>query len=270
MRNTSLILLTLVTLFSAVQAQAQSAQERTFTRGYMLAVDTRDHAACAKVDRKLKLLVPDMETTMCAPLRDHPISVAVVSIPSNEWDFFTELTLAKGNKDILSRRPPGFAKVGTTGVMFFLPTSRDQDNFLRLTSKRSRMQVSVAYLPDLQLLENAPDNQLSLSFILENLPHHFSDRIERITARMKKRLLSKDSSTEEQDRSLLALLNLVLSSPNPHDDGDTSKTPGFRMKLFLPADECGTAGMCNAKEDDRGFFGANLLTGLGLILSYRF
>lgn len=260
----------MISLFAASWAPAQSAVERSFTRGYMLAVDTRDHAACARADSKLKLLVPDTTATMCAPLRDHPISVAVVSIPSNDWDFFTELTLAKGNKDVLSRRSPGFAKVGTSGVMFFLPASRDQDNFLRLTSKRSQMQVSVAYVPDLAILEKSLDNHLALSFILENLPHHLTDRIERITARMKKRLVTKGDSSESQDRSLLALLSLVLSSSTPHEEEDSDQTPGFKMKLFLPSDECGTVAMCNAKTEDRGVFGANLLTGLGLILSYRF
>lgn len=269
MRNIYVVLITLVTLLIANGARAQSTRERSFTRGYMLAVDTRDHAACARADRKLNLLAPALNATMCAPLRDHPIAVAVVSIPSDDWDFFTELTLAKGNKEI-ARRAPGFAKVGASGVMFFLPASRDQDNFLRLTSKKSQMQVSVAYVPDLRLLENSFDNQLSLSFILENLPDHFSDRIERITARMKKRLLAKGDSSEEQDRSLLALLSLVLSGPTPHEEVETTKQPGFKMKLFLPADECGNVSMCSGKEDERGIFGVNLLTGLGLLLSYRF
>ncbi len=250
-------------------AQAEAVEQRSYTRGYMIAVDSRDHAACNRAEERLKLIAPQSHQKLCANSREFPISIAVISIPSSEWDFTTEINLAKGKKDILTQRASGFAKSGASGIMFFMPVGRDHDNLLRLTTKRSHSQVTVIRVDDQRILSSGDGISMSVSFMLETLPRRFAARIADITQRLESRL-SVEPGTAGKDTSVLAMLTLGLGGSNTTSNGaEPAPAPGFDFNFFLPESECLRMNSCG-REEEKGLFGTGILTGLGVAFTYRF
>lgn len=264
------LFLSLVLSFKAF-AQSEVLEERSYNRGYMIAVDSRDHAACNRAEQRLKFIAPQSQQKLCVSSSEFPVSVAVVSMASSEWEFVTEINLAKGNKDILTQRAKGFARSGTSGVMFFMPSVRDHDNLLRLTTKRNEVQVTVIRISDFRILNSGDGVSMSVSFMLETLPRRFASRMADITQRLENRVSVESGVAAGKDSSVLAMLTLGLggASTSSANSEIVTTTPGFDFNFFLPESQCLRMSSCG-KEEDKGLFGTGILTGLGVAFTYRF
>ncbi|QDK37244.1 hypothetical protein [Bdellovibrio sp. NC01] len=227
---------------------AKTADDQSFSRGIMLAVDTRDHAACESTKTYLKILEPTYKEDICKSDSYNPLSVIVVTTAVDEWEFMAEIDMSrKAPRNIMSH-PAGFVSNTDGGVLFLLPDARDSDNKLRVALKKER---SVAHLrlSDLSLLEDYHMPNIAISFIFKKLPASLSPQQKAMAERMVRRIRIRHTSEKPGGEESTALSSLnILEGLNNSIKDITNKS--FEVDLFMPKDLCPTNGTCPTNKSD--------------------
>ncbi len=242
-------LLSLAVLVSSLKVLA--TEEAQYARGLMVAVDTRDHRACQAAQERVRFMVPSFKMDLCVQDGANPFSIVVATIPLNEWDFMGEIYQSKKAPKSVRDQNVGFVSGSKTGVLFILPSARESDSNLRISLKRSEIEIASVRTADLSFLEDQKIPSVSVSFILKKLPVNYSEDQRSMTERMVRRVrISKamsEQTEKDKEKSALSSLN-ILDTINTSIQGAT--TQNFELDVFLPIASCPHKNPCPAVKSD--------------------
>lgn len=233
----------------------------------MIAVDSRDPVACKNANEKLRLMNPKTRYNLCVAPTKTPLSIAIITVPSDEWEYSTEINLVIADKDRNTSRVSGFAPSGDSGVMFFLPPKRDNDTIMRFALKRESVQVAVTNVADFRILKAGNGYSMAVSFILKTLPSKFTDRLRLATSQFQENVTFEGNGSKDQ--SLLAFLTLGLIDSGVSFGGPEDGLSGFGLNFYVQEDSCITENLCPFV-DPTGLFGRGLPIGFGVAITYGF
>ncbi|MFV8257045.1 hypothetical protein ACNQKP_04530 [Bdellovibrio bacteriovorus] len=263
MKNAKLIL-TFAMMLTSLKTYANSFSEEreTHARGIMVAVDTRDHRQCRTTKRSLEDLVP-LEEDLCAFDELNPLSVVVITIPTDEWDFMAEIDNSRNAEKSIRDTNAGFVRASRTNLLFILPSARTSNNMIRVAVRRHQATVAQVRVSDLSMLHEMNFGSAIVHFTLKNIPHQLTEKdresAERIVRRV--RVRSNAIAGAEREKTILDSLNVVSTINSSLNEA--ANTPNrFEMNLFLPDAYCRRENKCSKGDDDR-------LIPLGLGFSFK-
>ncbi|XGC80790.1 hypothetical protein ACES2L_15810 [Bdellovibrio bacteriovorus] len=144
-----------------------AAEEFAYTRGMLMAFDTRDHQACEMATLRVKGMAPKADLkALCAQDGRKPISVILVSTPISEFDFTTEdLKAKKGNSLSI--------KLSDTSIIdqetFILISDNDElDHTLRIMNYKNTQTVAQMRMAELSALKVLNYKVFSVPFVLRS------------------------------------------------------------------------------------------------------
>ncbi|MFV8247785.1 hypothetical protein [Bdellovibrio bacteriovorus] len=258
MKNAKLIL-TFAMMLTSLTTQANSFLEEreTYARGIMVATDTRDQADCQRTRDQIRTFMP-LEEDLCAVDELNPISVVVMTIPIDEWDFMGEVDSSRRAERSARDSNVGFVRGGRTSLLFLLPSARESNNMIRVAVRRDAATVAQVRVSDLSMLQEIKRGHTFVHFILRNIPRHLSDEDREASDRIIRRVRLRSSSIEgmAKEKSILQSLNIVDNINTSIND--PASPDRFEMGFFLPEGLCLSLKKCLNSEDDDSFFPLSL------------
>lgn len=258
MKNAKLII-TFAMIMTSLTAQANSFSEEheTYARGIMVATDTRDQADCQRTQDQIRRLM-HLEEDLCAVDEMNPISVVVMTIPIDEWDFMGEVDSSRKAKKSVRDSNVGFVRGGRTSLLFLLPSARESNNMIRVAVRRDTATVAQVRVSDLSMLQEIKRGHTFVHFILKNIPRHLSDEDREAGDRIVRRVRLRSSTIEgaAREKSILQSLNIVDNINTSIND--PASPDRFEMGFFLPEGLCLSLKKCLSDDEDGSFFPLSL------------
>ncbi|MBV2167192.1 MAG: hypothetical protein KUL82_00685 [Bdellovibrio sp.] len=174
------------------------ADEDSFSRGLIIAVDTRDHAACESTRTRVAGLTSANISNICAQDGRNPISVVVITKSISEFDYLADVVSEDTNQ---KRQTLASITHPTLGVMFFLPRSEHNNQYFRLLSQREKSNITIFRQADFGGMQERRDRVLTVSFMLRAAPHQNEVKDEKIVSSVGRRLVFSKGEIESPSRS---------------------------------------------------------------------
>ncbi|UOF00482.1 hypothetical protein [Bdellovibrio reynosensis] len=154
-------------ILSLFVSLAASAEEYAFTRGILLAFDTRDHQACEMATLRVKSMAPKADLkALCAQDGRKPISVILVSTPVSEFDFTTEdLKAKKGNSLAIKLSDSSIIDQET---FILISDTEELDHTLKIMNHKKTQAVSQIRMAELSALSVLNYKLFSVPFVLRS------------------------------------------------------------------------------------------------------
>lgn len=216
-----------------------SFEEETFTRGMMIAVDSRYESECHSKKEYLRALRVELDEDLCLDDSQNPLRVVVLMAPSSEWEFLTELDLSRSAKKSMKDQNVGFTRASSGGLLYILPSKRHSDNLVRMGFESERITAAQVRLSDLSMLTESGRISLTLSFIHKNvLASHRRDQDKHSDSLLRHVRIKSNSqkSVEEEGAAALSSLNIlneINSSLQNAADNDS-----IELGFFIPDLNC--------------------------------
>lgn len=211
----------------AVAPEVLAYNESTYVRGMMIAVDSRDHQSCQSQKDYLKQRKVHLKEDLCLQDNDNPLRVVVLTIPSSELDFQSEIELL--------RHPVNPPATHNRGALLLLPKARNGENALRISMDARRISAAQIRLSNLPILSEIGPASIRFSFVQKRLPLRYTEEqkayIERLLRRVSVRS-QEEKTIEEEDSSALSSLNImngINSALKDATDNDSAE-----MGFFIP------------------------------------
>lgn len=189
-------LFTSLLIFACPLLSFANSDEDSFSRGLIIAVDTRDHQACESSRTRVAGLTSANISNICAQDGRNPISVVVITKSISEFDYLA---------DVVSEDPkrPVLASINhpTLGVMFFLPRSEQNNQYFKLLSQREKTNITIFRQSDFGGMHVRGDRVLTISFMLRATPHQNEVKDEKIVSSVGRRLVFNKGELESLSRS---------------------------------------------------------------------
>ncbi|WII72753.1 hypothetical protein QJS83_02570 [Bdellovibrio sp. 22V] len=206
MKRTSLLIITSI-LLSAINSLASS--EESFARGFIIAADSRDHRACDIAQQKVLALTGTNVLSFCTGGGENPFSVAIITVPANEFEFVSEAESAHADK--LTIASPGVA------VIVGIPRSRETDNYFRVSSRRDKANLTVFRQRDFGAMEERRETTFTLAFVLKSHTEEGKRKDHRIANSVSRKLIynrGEISITESQYKSIVKKAANIMETIN--------------------------------------------------------
>lgn len=186
MRKISVFTLLLLSSFFYPTAHADEA----YTRGYVIAVDTRNKAACETVRRKLRAVTTADTSHICDQDNKNPYTAIIATLSVAEFDFYAEEENLENNSTEISTNASS-----TTGAIYILPKYKEFDHFLHFTSHRDHAEITYSRQADFGNMAKSGKNCLIIPFIMK----------------------SNSETVATDDQSLSSSVNdYIVLNPGPH------------------------------------------------------
>lgn len=225
--------LILTTVFFKVFTAAAADSDGTYSRGMIIAVDTRDRIACEAAQKRVEAMTGLKVSQVCAQDGRYPYSVAIITVPTDEFDFVNEVSPR------LSRKPQvEVISNPQLGTLYVLSKSKDTDQYFRLVARRHEAEITVFRLEEYGGMQERRETSLLYSFVLKsNSSERTSNKIAHSVSR---RLIYNRSSldmNEDQYRHQATKAASLMDSINGavHQALDTDRAS---LNLFRPPKNC--------------------------------
>ncbi|AFY03368.1 hypothetical protein Bdt_3695 [Bdellovibrio bacteriovorus str. Tiberius] len=236
------------------KANTLDFQQETFARGLMVAADTRDRVGCQKTKELVGSLMR-LEEDLCAIDELNPISVVVMTIPVDEWDFMAEIDSSRNAPRSIRDSNVGFVRGGRTSLLFLLPSARESNNMIRVAVRREQATIAQVRVSDLSMLQEMQRGHTFVHFTLRNIPRDLSERDRSAAERIVRRVRIRSSNIEglTKEKTILQSLNIVDNINSSINDPESPDR--FEMGFFLPEGLCLSLKKClNGGDDEDGSF----------------
>lgn len=161
MKKTLRVFLSALVILSA-SASLGAGPNESFSRGLLIAVDSRDHRACDTVQKKIEALVEGKAPNICAQAGRNPIRIVILTAPITEWDYLSEVSPAKNERPLRSISAPNM------GTMFFVPASREVFHYFNLVSLKKKSTLLITHDNNFGGMMARGDRTVSVSFVLKS------------------------------------------------------------------------------------------------------
>ncbi|KHD88012.1 MAG: hypothetical protein OM95_10820 [Bdellovibrio sp. ArHS] len=215
--------------------------EESFTRGFLLAVDTRDHKACEQTALRIQGMSGLKISSLCAQDGRHPFAVAVITVPIDEFEYLAEITKEGGSY-------PKVAREDRTSLIVSLPRSRDTETYFRISARRDRLSITVFRESTFGAMEERRESFVQMSFLMKGVgPRGMKDT--QVASSLDRRLVYNRGATEltqSQYKSVAANAANIMDAVNGAIQNVTS--PRVSLDLFIPPDVCESNRYCRGDE----------------------
>lgn len=258
-------LLSILLSTSLAKANVFSDVRELHARGIMVAVDTRDHRHCQLTKKHVESIVR-LDEDLCAFDGLNPLSVVVITIPVDEWDFMAEIDNSRRVEKSIRDKNTGFIRASRTSLLFLLPYERTSDNLMRVATRSHTATVSQVRVSDLSMIQEMNAGYTFIHFTMKHIPHEMTakDRqaAEKIVQRV--RIRSQEKVLEHKEKTVLDSLN-IISTINSSINDATEGPNQYELNFFLPDAYCRREGQCHKTDDD-----SLIPLGLGFSFKIRF
>ncbi|WP_413569101.1 hypothetical protein ACLWBD_17260 [Bdellovibrio sp. HCB117] len=230
---------TCILFFSAIVLCAFNSfanSEESFARGFLIAVDTRDHKACEQAFLRVSGATGLKISSLCAQDGRNPFAVAVITVPIDEFEFLSEVTNKHGSNARAAR--------ADRSVIMTLPHDRDTETYFRISARRDRMSITVFRESDFGAMDERRERFLIMSFVMKNTGSQ-GLKDQRVASSIDRRLVYNRGATEltqSQYKSIATKASNIIDAINGAVQNITS--PRVSLDVFVPPDACDANRFC--------------------------
>lgn len=240
MTKTSAFIIITAILLASINTFASA--ETPYVRGFILAVDTRDHRECELTKSRVEGLTTSDISHICKQDGRNPFAIAIITVPIQEFDYLAEVSPIGSQPQLIAITNPQL------GTMHILPKSKDTDNYFRVMAKRQKANITVFRLENFGDMELRRERSLLFSFIMKSNSTHGTSK--KIASSVAKRLVFNRGSfdmneTEYRKQATKAANIMDLINGAIHE---TINTDRASVGLFIPPKGCNEENSCPSGE----------------------
>ncbi|MEK2647223.1 hypothetical protein [Bdellovibrio sp. BCCA] len=210
-----------------------AAEENQYSRGLIIAVDTRDHAQCEMAQKTVQGMTTAKVTQVCAQDGRNPYAVIIITVPMSEFDYSNATSPAFGAKVSLTA-----INNPQLGTMFIYPRAHYTDQYFHVMSRREKASITIFRQSDFGDMDFRRENALLLAFLLKSNSSQQTSK--KIASSVGKRLVFNRGSfdmNESQYRSQATKAASIMDSINGTIQ-DAINTDRASLNLFMPPKTC--------------------------------
>lgn len=126
-----------LTILLSTFCYLNSYADEVYSRGYVIAVDTRVKSACEIVKQKIAGIATAGVQGLCNKDNSKPYAVIVATLPMDEFEFSAQEELLQDNLMEISADSNS-----SRGAIYILPKHKEFDHYLHFTSHRNQAAIS--------------------------------------------------------------------------------------------------------------------------------
>lgn len=228
-------------MFSASFSTFAFSADDTFTRGSLIAVDTRDHQACELAKIKVESMTTGLDLSkICRNDGSNPISVVLVTASISEFDYLSEVDRSHQNDGsvILSmEEKPG------TDALVIVPNSSELNHGFKLMALKKKTKLAVMRLKDFSALSQLRYKFFTVAFVHRSpsIPLHsdLASSVETELTQVAGKLAFNAAGMNEEDSSLSimrilkSIKSVSIDLPKGCDGIEDCTKDGFGVTITI-------------------------------------
>ncbi|WP_374076380.1 hypothetical protein [Bdellovibrio bacteriovorus] len=252
MTKTSAFIIITAILLASINTFA--SVETPYSRGFILAVDTRDRRECEMAKARIEGLTTSDVSNICKQDGRNPFSIAIITVPLQEFEYMSEVS------PISSRTQPVAISNPQLGTLHILAKSKETDNYFRVMAKKQQASITIFRMEDFGEMDFRRERYLLFAFIMKSNSTQGTSK--KIASSVAKRLVFNRGSidlneTEYRKQATKAANIMDVINGAIHETMDTDRAS---IGLFFPPKGCREKNPC---PKDGGY-------GLGLSIVIHF